>query len=355
MGKIARLTVLLALLCVSAWADGWLKQSTAVILKLGPFVDSTDFTTLEAALVIGQADIQISKNGGAFAQTSAVSPVTTYDADGFYPIPLTATDTGTVGTIAVQVSMTGALPVWWYGMVVPANTYALIDSGDYLTVDTIQVEGGDATDALGTAQTGDSYARLGAPAGASVSADVAAIEAQTDDIGVAGAGLTNLGDTRMANLDAAISTRLSAAGYTAPLDAAGVRTAIGLATANLDTQIAALPTASDATLTASHGSGSWTSAVIGAGTVHVNESTLDDSGNDLYFKTSAGAGIGGATITAYVKTEYDTGTFTSRGQTRTLDNGSWRDDLLLDDGIQYVIEYRKAGYETHTTTITVAG
>jgi hypothetical protein len=41
-----------------------------------------------------------------------------------------------------------------------------------------------------TAQTGDSYARLGAPAGASVSADIAAIEAQTDDIGVAGAGLT---------------------------------------------------------------------------------------------------------------------------------------------------------------------
>jgi cytochrome c556 len=39
-------------------------------------------------------------------------------------------------------------------------------------------------------QTGDSFARLGAPAGASVSADIAAIEAQTDDIGVAGAGLT---------------------------------------------------------------------------------------------------------------------------------------------------------------------
>ena len=32
--------------------------------------------------------------------------------------------------------------------------------------------------------------RLGTPAGASVSADIAAIEAQTDDIGVAGAGLT---------------------------------------------------------------------------------------------------------------------------------------------------------------------
>ena len=41
-------------------------------------------------------------------------------------------------------------------------------------------------------QSGDTYARLGAPAGASVSADIAAIEAQTDDIGVAGAGLTAL-------------------------------------------------------------------------------------------------------------------------------------------------------------------
>lgn len=39
-------------------------------------------------------------------------------------------------------------------------------------------------------QTGDSYARLGAPAGASVSADIAVIESQTDDIGAAGAGLT---------------------------------------------------------------------------------------------------------------------------------------------------------------------
>jgi hypothetical protein len=41
-----------------------------------------------------------------------------------------------------------------------------------------------------TAQSGDSFARLGAPAGASVSADIAAIEGQTDDIGAAGAGLT---------------------------------------------------------------------------------------------------------------------------------------------------------------------
>jgi hypothetical protein len=41
-----------------------------------------------------------------------------------------------------------------------------------------------------TPQTGDSFARLGAPAGASIAADIAVIEGQTDDIGAAGAGLT---------------------------------------------------------------------------------------------------------------------------------------------------------------------
>lgn len=38
--------------------------------------------------------------------------------------------------------------------------------------------------------TADMQPKLGTPAGASISADIAAIEAQTDDIGVAGAGLT---------------------------------------------------------------------------------------------------------------------------------------------------------------------
>jgi hypothetical protein len=60
------------------------------------------------------------------------------------------------------------------------------------------------------AQTGDSYARLGAPAGASVSADIAAIEAQTDDIGVAGAGLTALATAAALTAVAAQATAIEA-------------------------------------------------------------------------------------------------------------------------------------------------
>src|SRR5436190_442153 len=160
---------------------------------------------------------------------------------------------------------------------------------------------------IGTAQTGDSYARLGAPAGASISADIAAakvdtaaiklktdnlpaspaavgsamtltsgertaianeVEAQiiddtdsekvlqaiVDKIAAANPSLDDLTlgaiasavraelTTELGRIDVAISTRLATAGYTAPLDAAGVRTAVGLATANLDTQLDALPT-----------------------------------------------------------------------------------------------------------------
>jgi hypothetical protein len=49
--------------------------------------------------------------------------------------------------------------------------------------------------------------KLGTPAGASVSADIAAIEAQTDDIGVAGAGLTALASAaNLATLDGKVDT-----------------------------------------------------------------------------------------------------------------------------------------------------
>lgn len=116
----------------------FLKQSTAFTFRIGPFVDATDGVTAETALSIAQADIQISKAGGAFAQTSA-APTTTHDADGWYQCPLTATDTGTVGTLTVQIVMAGALPVWKDFMVLPANVYdSLVGGTDLLDVNTAQ-------------------------------------------------------------------------------------------------------------------------------------------------------------------------------------------------------------------------
>jgi hypothetical protein len=53
-----------------------------------------------------------------------------------------------------------------------------------------------------------------------VKAETAAILADTAEIGAAGAGLTALGDARLANLDETVSSRLATAGYTVPPTAA---------------------------------------------------------------------------------------------------------------------------------------
>lgn len=127
----------------------FLKQSTAFTFRIGPFLDSTDGVTAETALSIAQADIQISKAGGAFAQTSA-SPTTTHDADGWYQCPLTSTDTGTVGTLTVQIVMAGALPVWKDFTVLPANVYdSLIGGTDLLDVSVTQFGGTNGTFSAG--------------------------------------------------------------------------------------------------------------------------------------------------------------------------------------------------------------
>lgn len=62
------------------------------------------------------------------------------------------------------------------------------------------------------------------------------------DAALADVGLTT---TITGRIDVAVSTRLATASYTAPLDAAGTRTAVGLASANLDTQLADLPTVAE--------------------------------------------------------------------------------------------------------------
>lgn len=55
----------------------------------------------------------------------------------------------------------------------------------------------------------------------------------------------SVGKLLVDNINATISSRLASASYTAPLDAAGTRAAVGLASANLDTQIGTLATAAN--------------------------------------------------------------------------------------------------------------
>lgn len=120
--------------------SNWLRQSTAVDIGLGPFVDSTDGVTAETALTISQADVRLKKNGGAWAQKNQASSAT-HEENGWYEVSLDTTDTNTLGLLVVAVNETGALPVWQRFTVVPANVYdALVSGVEWLTVDGNKVE-----------------------------------------------------------------------------------------------------------------------------------------------------------------------------------------------------------------------
>ena len=128
----------------------WLKQSTAVTIKLGPFVDSADGDTAETSLTINQSDVRITKNGGDYAQKTEASACT-HDEGGEYDCSLDATDTGTLGRLKVFCHVSGALAVWKEFMVFPANVFnSLVAGSDNLEVDTTLIEGVDATDQINT-------------------------------------------------------------------------------------------------------------------------------------------------------------------------------------------------------------
>ena len=119
----------------------WLKQSTAVDIALGPFLDETDGKTAETALTLSQSDIRLKKNGGAWAQKNDSSSAT-HEENGWYEVSLNATDTNTLGILVVACHESGALPAWREFLVVPANVYDSVVSGsDYLQVDSYQIAG----------------------------------------------------------------------------------------------------------------------------------------------------------------------------------------------------------------------
>lgn len=223
----------------------FLRQSTAVDLGLGPFIDD-DGITPATGLSITQAECRLKKNNGAWAQINDATTAT-HEEEGWYEKEFDATDTNTVGILIVAVYISGNLAYWKEFQVVEEAVYDMFFAAS-------------ATGIIGTAQTGDSFARLGAPAGASVSADVAAVKVDTAAI------LVDTGTTLDARIPAALvsgrmdcsvgamaanvltATAINADAITAAKLAADVTTEIqsGLATSSavstLQTSVDDLPT-----------------------------------------------------------------------------------------------------------------
>ena len=116
----------------------WLKQSTAVTIRLGPALDRTDGVTEETGL---SPTVEVSKNHAAFAARNSASAIS-HDSNGWYAVPIDATDTGTLGPLIVKFdSAADHLPVWREFMVMPASVFdALVSATEWLPVDSFKPE-----------------------------------------------------------------------------------------------------------------------------------------------------------------------------------------------------------------------
>jgi len=120
--------------------QGFLRQSTAVDVLLGPFLDETDGKTAETGLSL---DIELSKNGQTIADKHDVT-VPTHDSngdvDGYYNCELDTTDTNTVGIMTLVCHPTGiALPVRFDYQVVEETVYDLYFASDATGVMAINI------------------------------------------------------------------------------------------------------------------------------------------------------------------------------------------------------------------------
>lgn len=218
----------------------YLRQSTAgQEIPLGHFLDSTDGDTEETGLTIANTDIKIWKFG-ATSLANKNSGGATHMSNGIYYIVLDDTDTNTLGSMVVFVHVAGALVAKETCLVLPPNVYdSLIPGSDLLDVNASQLGG--------TGQTGRDIGAsvlLSSGTGAgqvSLSSGQVTVATNNDK---AGYSLTQAFPANFASL------AINGSGYvtysnTAPLDAAGIRTAVGLAAANLDTQLGDIPTVSE--------------------------------------------------------------------------------------------------------------
>jgi hypothetical protein len=118
----------------------WLKQSTSVTVKVGPFFAKGDGDTVLDSLTITQPDVRLTKNGGDFAQKAAAQTLA-HDEGGFYGLTLDTDDTDTLGRLKGYIHKSGGLCVWFNYMVVPANVWDSMFGSEKLETDVTKWNG----------------------------------------------------------------------------------------------------------------------------------------------------------------------------------------------------------------------
>lgn len=343
----------------------FLRQSTASQeIPLGRFVDSTNGNDEETGLTINNTDIKLWKTG-ATTLASKNSGGATHIANGEYYCVLDATDTDTIGPMKVAVHVAGALSVQVWCTVLDEAVYDVmfgttaiatatnITAGTITTATNVTTVNGlaagvitaasiaadaitdakvasDVTIASVTGAVGSVTGNVGGNVTGSVGSVVGAVGSVTaaitlptiptawitaDGIATDAIGSAELAASAITEIQAGLST----------LDAAGIRTAVGLASANLDTQLStiddfldteiaalttlvndvptnaelatALASADDAVLAA-------IAALNNLSAAQVNAQVLDCLAVDTYAEPSQGAPAATATLAAKINYIY---------------------------------------------------
>src|SRR5512139_1698062 len=198
-----------------------LKQSTTYT-RMFMMIDSSDHITGKTGLTV---TVTLSKAGAAFAAAGATI---TEVSSGWYKAALTTTDTNTLGDLSYHCTATGADSTDFVDQVSAAlidDVAAYIDTEvaaikaktDQLTFTVAnQVDSNvlDWKSSTAPAMTGDAYARLGAPAGASVSADIATVASYVDtEVAAIKAKTDQLTFTTANQVDATTVTNSDKTGY----------------------------------------------------------------------------------------------------------------------------------------------
>jgi len=197
------------------------KPSTSLVVVFRAYLASDHVTPATGKTIA----VTISKNGGAFGNPNAGATNATEISSGFYKVTLDTTDTGTAGPLAVR------------GAAATIDDVGILYYVGQAPADVTHFGGSAATTSGGRPEVNATHLAGTAYASADLSATMKASVNTEADTALADVGLTT---TVTGRVDAAVSTRLATAGYTAPLDAAGTRSAVGLASANLDTQLSAI-------------------------------------------------------------------------------------------------------------------
>uniref|UniRef100_A0A6M3KA82 Uncharacterized protein n=1 Tax=viral metagenome TaxID=1070528 RepID=A0A6M3KA82_9ZZZZ len=185
---------------------------TAIKVIVGPLIDDTDFKAREESVVFNAAgmeiDVIMEKTDGTVTTTAVVPTAAgAYDwahtDQGYYELELPASaganyNNTEEGILTVVGYCTGVLPFRSVSYdIVPVTIYnSLITGSDYLQVDTVQVEGSDATNQIRDSVVDDAT-RIDASSVNAIEAKVDIIDTNVDsilvdtaEIGAAGAGLS---------------------------------------------------------------------------------------------------------------------------------------------------------------------